>query len=137
MTWIDLLVLAYEPVAQAGAPGDAPREFGIHDSQLAQFDERRVVVGWRGLASLGNQVVVDVDHPADHSFEHPLDDRLIQTILEERREWFCRERRHRVQVLGNQQQFSRHQLAIDGHCASAWILRLTYSRSIARNRRWS
>ena len=121
----DLLVLVHDPVAQAGAPRDAPRELVVHDSQLGQFQEGCVIVGRRRVPALRNQVILDVNHPADHPFQQPLDHRPIDAALQKRRNRLCRERRDGVKVLGDQQQLPGDELAIDRHCASARILSRT------------
>ena len=82
-------------------------------------------------------MIVDVYDPADHPFQQPLDHRLVDAALQKRRERPGRQRRSRVQVVRDQQQLPRDELAIDCHRASARILLFTYVRSIARNRRWS
>jgi len=84
-----------------------------------------VIVGRRRLPALCSQVIVDVNHPADHPFQQPLDHRLIDPALQKRQDGLCRERRGRVQVVGDQQQLPGDELAIDRHRASARILSRT------------
>src|SRR3990172_3524878 len=137
LSGVDVLVLMNDPIPQSGARRQTAREVWWEHLQRSQADERFVVVCRRRVARLYHQVVVDVDHPADHPLQEPLGHQLIpdrgQVV-------FPGSLRHRLQlrqVARDEHELANDQLAVDHGAVAEPASRATNSRSRSKYFRWS
>ncbi len=74
-----------------------------------------MVVGRRRVSAGSDDVKVDVDHPADRAFEAALDHGLVNGTGEIRRFTACVDGAEGFQIGGDQQEFARDEVGVDGH----------------------
>src|SRR5262249_36532872 len=106
-------------------------------AEPAELGERGVGVRWRRMAGLGQQVVVDVDHPSDHALQKAFSHQLVGRTREVVGERLPGERGEVCEVARDQESFPVDEGRVDHGAESRSSIRSTYSRSRVRYRRWS
>jgi hypothetical protein len=119
---IEVVVFVHDPIPQSRASCDARCEFPVEHMSLCEPGEGGVIVRRRGMARFREQVVVDVNHPADDPLEVSLGEDLLDAAFQIGTSTLGGNRTKSVQVAHDEQDFARDELWIDHRAARRSLL---------------